>query len=225
MKYCKNCDIKYNSTQSKCVFCNSDLQNINSTENEVSYPPFKGYYPAREVVLRFIAFGLLAAIVAISIVNAYVLKDRSYYLFALVSSIYVFIVAKCVSNPRRSMNAQTIIITGLTLLETLFTFHFFGWELDYIYFEFIVPGAIIICLILQLIFFYVFKRRKKYDNLFFLLITIIIGTIPMIAASINLIEDSWLSAICMGLSGLLLIWFLLFERTLLIDELKRRFHI
>lgn len=225
MKYCKNCEIKYDSEQTKCIFCNSELVELDKNPCESSFPPFKGYYPLREVVLRFIAFGLIAIITIISIINAYVLKDRFYYLFAIVSSIYIFIIAKCITNPRRSMNAKVLIITGWTLIQTIFTFRFFNWELDYIYFEFVFPGAIIIAIILQLIFFYVFKRRKKYDNLFFLLLTLLIGMIPMIAAAVNLIEESWLSAICMGISGLLLVWFILFERVLLIDELRRRFHI
>ena len=92
-------------------------------------------------------------------------------------------------------------------------------------YEYVFPGLMIICLVLQIVFLYVFKKSNLFDNLLYCLFAIILGCIPSIAMALDVFDHTWLGAISLGISLLFLIWLILFERKPLIEELRRRLHI
>ena len=59
MKYCKSCNLKYESEQSKCVFCNGQLEKIDDLEMKTSFPKFKGFYPWRDDLIKYLLFGFV----------------------------------------------------------------------------------------------------------------------------------------------------------------------
>lgn len=225
MKYCKFCNIKYDSDQTKCVFCSNELENVDNKPANACYPAFKGFYPKREKVLRLLAFSLLCAFAVSILLNIYLFKDRMYWLFTLLSSLYVFFAFKSITNPRRQVTAKILICVLLSIVEIYIVFDFFSLNLETVFFEFIYPGILIGSLITQFVFLMVFKKRKIYDNMIYCLLSILFGLTPIIITLISPEIESYVCAFCVGLSLLFLIWLVIFERDYLKGEIIRRFHI
>ena len=200
MKYCKSCNMKYDSDQKRCVFCNNELEIIDDSSTNASYPPFKGYYPWQDIVMRYTLFGLL------------VLEATA-------------LILKSILSKRRKIAFKVFIITILTAIETSFIFQILNLGIMDIFYEYVFPGLMIICLVLQIVFLYVFKKSNLFDNLLYCLFAIILGCIPSIAMALDVFDHTWLGAISLGISLLFLIWLIIFERKPLIEELRRRLHI
>lgn len=225
MKYCKSCNMKYDSDQKKCVFCNNELEILDDTSTSASYPPFKGYYPWQDIVMRYTLFGLLVLEAAAIILKIYLFKDLPLPLLVLVSGAYIYFTLKSILSKRRKIAFKVFIITILTAIETSFIFQILNLGIMDIFYEYVFPGLMIICLILQIVFLYVFKKSNLFDNLLYCLFAIIPGCIPSIAMALDVFDHTWLGAISLGISLLFLIWLILFERKPLIEELRRRLHI
>ena len=225
MKYCKSCNMKYDSNQTRCVFCNNELETIDNTPTKASYPPFKGFYPWQEIVLRSTLFGLIVLEVIAIILRIYLFKDIPLHWIVLGSGIYIYITLKTILSLRRQITFKIFFITILTSIETYFIFTILKLGLKEIFFEYVFPGLMIGCLIVQIVFLYVFKKRNLYDNLLYCLLAIILGCVPSIAMALDVFDHTWLGAISLGISILFLIWLILFERKALIEELKRRLHV
>ena len=91
MKYCKSCNMKYDTDQTKCVFCNNELETLDNTPGSANYPPFKGFYPWQEIVLKYILFGVLSLLAVAIIVDLYLFPDHNLPLLVFVSGIYIYI--------------------------------------------------------------------------------------------------------------------------------------
>lgn len=225
MRYCKSCNMKYDTDQTKCVFCNNELETIDNKPSNASYPPFKGFFPWQEIVLRYTLFGLIVLEAIAIIFKLYLFKDIPLPLIVLVSGIYIYITLKTILSRRRQITFKVFFITILTAIETSLIFNILELGLKDIFYEYVFPGLMIGCLITQIVFLYVFKKRSLYDNLLYCLFAIILGCIPSITMALDVFDHTWLGAISLGISLLFLIWLILFERKALIEELKRRLHI
>ena len=225
MKYCKSCNMKYDTDQTKCVFCNNELETIDNKPSHASYPPFKGFYPWQEIVMRYTLFGLIVLEAIAIIFKLYLFKDIPLPLLVLVSGIYVYITLKTILSRRRQITFKIFFITILTAVETSLVFNILELGLKDIFYEYVFPALMIGCLITQIVFLYVFKKRSLYDNLLYCLFAIILGCVPSIAMALDVFDHTWLGAISLGISLLFLIWLILFERRALIEELKRRLHV
>jgi hypothetical protein len=217
--------MKYDSDQKRCVFCNNELEILDDTSTSASYPPFKGYYPWQDIVMRYTLFGLLVLEAAAIILKIYLFKDLPLPLLVLVSGAYIYFTLKSILSKRRKIAFKVFIITILTAIETSFIFQILNLGIMDIFYEYVFPGLMIICLVLQIVFLYVFKKSNLFDNLLYCLFAIILGCIPSIAMALDVFDHTWLGAISLGISLLFLIWLILFERKPLIEELRRRLHI
>ena len=225
MKYCKSCNMKYDTEQTRCVFCNNELETIDNTPVSASYPPFKGFYPWQEIVLKYILFGCLSLLAISIIVDLYLWPNHHLPLLVLVSGLYLYIGFKVMLSRRRQISYKIFMITILSAIETNLVFQILQLGLKSIFFEYIFPGLMIACLITQIVFLYVFKKKSLYDNLLYCLLAIILGCIPSIAMALDVFDHTWLGAISLGISLLFLFWLIIFEGKSLIEELKRRLHI
>lgn len=217
--------MKYDSDQKRCVFCNNELEILDDTSTSASYPPFKGYYPWQDIVMRYTLFGLLVLEATAIILKIYLFKDLPLPLLVLVSGAYIYFTLKSILSKRRKIAFKVFIITILSAIETSFIFQILNLGIMDIFYEYVFPGLMIICLILQIVFLYVFKKSNLFDNLLYCLFAIILGCIPSIAMALDVFDHTWLGAISLGISLLFLIWLILFERKPLIEELRRRLHI
>lgn len=225
MKYCKSCNMKYDTDQTKCVFCNNELETIDNTPGSANYPPFKGFYPWQEIVLKYILFGVLSLLAVAIIVDLYLFPDHNLPLLVFVSGIYIYIGFRIMLSRRKQISYKIFMITILTAIETNLVFQILELGLKSIFFEYIFPALMIACLIIQIVFLYVFKKKNLYDNLLYCILAIILGCIPSIAMALDVFDHTWLGAISLGISLLFLLWLIIFEGKSLIEELKRRLHI
>lgn len=225
MKYCKSCNIKYDTDQTKCVFCNNELETIDNTPGSANYPPFKGFYPWQDIVLRYVLFGSLVLEAIAIIFDLYLFPNMHLPLLVLVSGIYINITLKTILSRRRQISYKILMITVLTAIETNLIFQILELGLKSVFYEYIFPALMIGCLITQIVFLYVFKKRNLYDNLLYCILAIILGCIPSIAMALDVFDHTWLGAISLGISLLFLLWLIIFEGKSLIEELKRRLHI
>ena len=225
MKYCKSCNMKYDTDQTKCVFCNNELESLDNNLGHASYPPFKGFYPWQDIVLRYTAFGLIVLEAVSILLKIYLFKELPLPLLVLVSGLYIYITLKTIISNRRQITFKIFFITILTAIETICVFTILQLGLKEIFYEYVFPGLMIGCLITQIVFLYVFKKSNLYDNILYCLLAIVLGCIPSICMALDVFDHTWLGAISLGISVLFLIWLILFERKALIEELKRRLHI
>ena len=175
--------------------------------------------------MRYTLFGLLVLEATAIILKIYLFKDLPLPLLVLVSGAYIYFTLKSILSKRRKIAFKVFIITILTAIETSFIFQILNLGIMDIFYEYVFPGLMIICLALQIVFLYVFKKSNLFDNLLYCLFAIILGCIPSIAMALDVFDHTWLGAISLGISLLFLIWLILFERKPLIEELRRRLHI
>lgn len=217
--------MKYDTDQARCVFCNNELENLDNKTGNSSYPPFKGFYPWKELVMRYTLFGILVLEAVAIILNLYLFKDIPLPWLVLVSGIYLYITLKTILSDRRQITFKILFITILTAIETFFVFEILKLGLKEIFYEYVFPSLMIGCLIIQIIFLYVYKKKNLFDNLLYCLLSIILGCVPSIAMALDVFDHTWLGAISLGISLLFLIWLILFEGKHLLEELKRRLHV
>jgi hypothetical protein len=217
--------MKYDTDQTKCVFCNNELETIDNIPGSANYPPFKGFYPWQEIVLKYILFGCLSLLAVAIIVDLYLLPNHNLPLLVFVSGIYLYIGSRVMLSRRKQISYKILMITVLTAIETNLIFQILELGLKSVFYEYIFPALMIGCLITQIVFLYVFKKRNLYDNLLYCILAIILGCIPSIAMALDVFDHTWLGAISLGISLLFLLWLIIFEGKSLIEELKRRLHI
>ena len=137
MKYCKSCELKYESEQSKCVFCNGELENIDDVPMKSSFPKFKGFYPWQGILLRYIVFGFIALFAVSVLLKMYIFKELPLPLMVLISAIYCCLIVATITSPRRQITAKTLFSSLLTSAYIIAVVVILKLPIKMIFFEYI----------------------------------------------------------------------------------------
>ena len=224
MRYCKNCDLKIDGHQNKCLFCGSTLEIINE-ECSSSFPSKKprSYYVDR--VKKIIAFSLLTLIAISAILENYIFNDRWYWLLVTFSSVYVYFVASVALNVFKVPAAKISNISILTSLEVIGVFLFFEIETKGICLSFIFPGICIMSLLTMIVWYLLTKGKHVHDQLIYIFINAIYGIVPLVFILLELVTYTYICSISITFSLLVIIAFFLFVDKDSKEEIIRRFHL
>ncbi|MEI3508557.1 MAG: DUF6320 domain-containing protein [Bacilli bacterium] len=120
-------------------------------------------------------------------------------------------------NVPKTILWQVVVISILSLLWDYFTGRH-GWSITYV-----IP---IICLVGSIDMAIIVKVMKIYitEYIFYFLLTIILGLIPVIFCLTGIVNVYYPSVICFFLNLIALMTMFVFAGDLVIEELKRRLH-
>lgn len=224
MKICKNCNLKINGYQDKCLFCSSKLDTLNN-DFLSAFPVIKPkkYYIDR--VKRIVIFFLLILITISGLLEYYLFNDKLYWILVSFSSIYIYGVLAISLNFSKGVVAKISNISMLTSLEVLGVFAFFNIDFYGICLTYVFPGLCIISLISMIIIYLITKGQNVHDQLIYIFISSLYGLIPFLFIVTKLVNVTFICSICAVFSLLVIIAFLIFVDKDSKDELKRRFHI
>ena len=224
MKYCKNCDLKINSHQTKCLFCGADLEEINNKYlSSFQYKRPTSFYI--EKVKKIVAFCLLILILISGFLEYYLFNDKLYWVLVSFSSIYIYCVLSISLNFSKGIVAKISNISILTSLEVIGIFIFFNLDVFGICLTYVFPGICIVSLIAMIIIYLITKGKNVHDQLIYIFINAFYGFIPVLFMILKLVETTYICSICNVFSFLTLLAFVLFVDKDSTDELIRRFHI
>jgi len=224
MKYCKNCNLKINGPQDKCLFCGSKLEEIDN--NYLSTFPNKkprAFYVDR--IKKIVMFSLLILIATSMLLEYYLFSDRLYWILVSFSSIYIYLVLSISLNHSKGVVAKVSNISILTSLEVIGVFAFFELGVKNLCLSYVFPGICLLNIIASIIIYLITKGKNVHDQLIYIFINILYGFIPLIFILSNLVQITFICSICVAISILSLIAFMFFVDKDSKDELKRRFHI
>lgn len=224
MKYCKNCDLKINGLQDNCLFCGSNLEEINH-EHLSTFPSKEPQYYYIERIKKIVFFALLVLIAISAILEYYIFEDRLYWLLVSFSSIYVYYVLSISLNVFKGPTAKLSNISILTSLEVIGIFMFFDLNVKGICLTYIFPGICILSLIGMIFSYLLTKGKHVHDQLIYIFINALYGIIPLFFGLFGLVEITFLCSISVVFSLLIFIGYFLFSSKESKEELIRRFHI
>ena len=225
MKYCKNCDLKFDGLQNKCVFCNNHLEEINkeisSTFSDIKP---KSYYIDK--VKKIVAFSLIICVVISVFLQMYLFPEYQYWFLTLFSSVYIYLVTSISLDLSKGIVAKIMNISFLTSLQTIGVFYFFnefnvpGLCLSYVY-----PGIILASFVAEILVLVITKGKKIHDQLIYIILNILWGLTPAFSLIFNWVNPTYLSSISVAISALVALGFIFFADKDTKDELIRRLHL
>ena len=227
MKYCKNCDLKIDGNQEKCLFCGGHLEQIDdNVSSSFSTVKPKTYYIER--AKKYVAFGLLILFAISVMLELYLFKGYHFWILTGFSCIYAYLIFDLSVRTDKCIVGKMFLISLLTAIETICVFWFLKFSLSVdllkIYWTYVYPGIIMVNFIMMLIVEIVQKAKKFHDNLIYIFLNCIWGITPLILILLRIVEIQYINSTCILLSILIMLWFILFSGKETKDELSRRFH-
>lgn len=228
MKYCKNCDLKIDGNQEKCLFCGATLEHIDdNVSSAFSTVKPKTYYIER--AKKYVAFGLFILFAVSVMLELYLFKGYHFWILTGFSCVYAYLITDYSIRNDKCVVGKMFIMSLLTSLETIGVFWFLrfslGIDLIYLYWTFVYPGIIIVNFLMMLIVEIAQRGKKFHDNLIYIFINCLWGISPIFLLVFDKVDIQYVNTSCIVVSVLVVLWFILFSGKEAKDELLRRFHI
>lgn len=220
MYYCRKCGFSLTGTAQQCPFCQNELVGEPEEEDVFPYIPFKE--KPHWLLIRLLALGSIIAAGACMAVNVSLPKSGKWSLFVAAGLVSVWIsggiACRKRSNLPKAVFWQICIDSLLTLAWDYWT-GFWGWSVN-----FVLP-VLYSCSLLAMFLLIHFMKLPPQDCLFYLILNILLGFVPLILLLCNVLWVPYPSAICLFVSIVSLAILLLFHGKELMGELERRFHL
>lgn len=221
MKYCKTCDIHYDTTVDHCIFCNSELKSEPNKVYEYNYRPYIKHKTHGLFIYKL--FLLLNIISVIICTYLDYIKDSHLYwsLIVSVGHVYAMILYSFLYYKIHWLTRiiWIIIATTLSVLGIAYITNDTSWAIDYI-----LPFSIITNILISKIL--VLSRMKRFfDYLMHLFIVSLIGVVPLLLNIFNVTTTRWPSTVAFLYSIIVLITIFVLTSKETKEEFKRRFHI
>lgn len=220
MYYCEKCKVKVAGNFEHCPLCSGCL--TGDVSKEELFPDIPPEKPRRLLLFKIL---ILCSAIAVSVcfaVNASIAGQSwwlNYVLAGLASFWLVFgIAAKKRENPVKAVLWLSIMASLLVLLWDAAT-GFHHWSVD-----FVLP-VLYVCAIAATIILALFLCLKPQDYIFYLVLNICFGMIPLILYLFNVLNVVCPSAICAAVSIITMSALIIFKGNALKEELDRRLHI
>ena len=217
MAYCKQCHLHYVSDQTHCVLCHQILE-VDQKETKSYFPTFKKNKTLAPIIKYFMYLNLMSILITLIVDAQDLVFDFS--LIVSLSNLYAIVLASFIFLPEfwTTKISKILILTLLSLLGLTVLIRETYWFIDYV-----LPLTLIANILLVGIagLFY----KKNDDLLFQLLMLIVLGFIPGLLQMIGITSFDIPSQVSFFLSLTIFIYIFLFQRKLLFEAIKRRFHL
>ena len=217
MLYCKQCQVQLTGSPGRCPLCQGPLT---GEPEEDMYPQATGR--PYGMALRWAALLTVAAGAVCGVVNLSVPESGWWCLFVMAGLATTWLLLWAAlrkrSSPAKVILWQVGLVSALALLWDLCT-GFYGWSVN-----FVLP-IFIPCMQLGMVVTARALRLREEEYLFYLVLCIAAGLLPLISLLCGLLRVVYPSAICGGISVIGLAALVLFKGSQLKEELVRRTHL
>ena len=218
MKYCDKCKVSIVGKHDKCPLCQG-LVAGEVTDNVFPYVPT--IYKKYSLFFRLLIFISLVISSICILIDVMVPTGVNFSIFVVAGFACLILILRVAINRHRNVPKtilwQVVVISILSLLWDYFTGRH-GWSITYV-----IP---IICLVGSIDMAIIVNVMKIYitEYIFYFLLTIILGLIPVIFCLTGIVNVYYPSVICFFLNLIALMTMFVFAGDLVIEELKRRLH-
>lgn len=217
MRRCEQCGIDLTGAPERCPLCQGPLTGEPGVS---SYPEIHGR-PHR-MAIRWAALVTVAAGAVCGAVNLSVPDSGWWCLFVIAGLattwLLIWAALRKRSSPAKVMLWQLGLVSALSLLWDLCT-GFYGWSVN-----FVLP-IFIPCMQLAVVITARALRLKSSEYLFYLVLCVAAGLLPLISLAFGLLRVVYPSVICGGVSVIGLAALILFRGSELRSEIARRSHL
>lgn len=219
MHYCKKCGVGITGTSVYCPFCQNELSGEPDGENRFPDIPVEtGQYG---LMIRLMALGSVIAAGVCAAINVSLPQTGWWSLFVVAGLLSGWIsggiILKKLGNLLKAIFWQICVISVLVLLWDYGT-GFGGWSID-----FVLP-ILYACSMVAMFTLAWFMHLQPQDYLFYIILNITVGFLPLIPLICGALRIVYPSVICVLISVVLFAVLLLFQGKALKSELGRRFH-
>lgn len=217
MSYCKNCAIHYQTQHEHCVLCHQKLETQGDTT--IMFPKFKKKASLKPVVKWFILLNV------VSILSTFLLdiQNQSLSYFFIVATINVYTIALILVSfiPEFwTLKISKILVLSLVgLLVLTIILGDVNWLLT-----FVMPIVLSVNTLLYVLITF-FKKENTVDDIYHTFFMSILGLIPGVLTFTPLLSVLLPSQISVMISAFSVVYLWLFFPKLVLEGIKRRFHI
>ncbi len=220
MRYCKTCNIHYDTDLEHCMFCDGDLEIDKDDQStykfkEVSKKPKSNFFYRLFIFLNIISIMVSLAIDYVSGV------PLTWSLIVSSTNIYTIVLLAILVNPNfwASKFTKIMIATILVVVLISLSLRDHSWAVG-IVFPLAIASTIFVLTILIIT-----NRKKWFDYFASLSIITIIGLIPGLLILLDVLDILWPSIVCFSYSAITLLGMIFLPSKNSREEFKRRFHI
>ena len=221
MKYCEQCKVSVTGQRSRCPLCQSVLRDEGEPYEEV-FPVIPTVYNRFQFFFKLLIFASAVLGIVSAVINLLLPQSGVWSLFVLggIGCLWVFpfIAVRKRNNIPKNILWQVAVTILFCLLWDLFT-GWHGWSVDYV-----VPSICVAAMAALAVTAKVF-RLVVGDFLFYLLISVLFGILPVISILLGWVQVLYPSLICVGCSLVSLAAVLIFQGENMKREWRRRMHL
>ncbi len=221
MLYCEKCKISAAGNIEKCPLCGGNLSGDICDDAE-AFPVIPPVKPKRYLTFKIlILISVITAAVCFAVNASTELQSwwLNYVLAGFASFWIIFGMAiKKRENPVKAVLWVNIAASLLLLLWDLAT-GFLCWSINY------ALPVLYICAIFAIVVLSCFLHLKPQDYIFYLILNILLGMIPLILYLFSVPDVVYPSAVCAAISIVTMATLIIFKGGALKEELDRRLHI
>lgn len=221
MKYCEQCKVSVTGQRSRCPICQSVLRDEGEPYEEV-FPVIPTVYNRFQFFFKLLIFASAVLGIVSAVINLLLPQSGVWSLFVLGGIgclwVFLFIAVRKRNNIPKNILWQVAVTILFCLLWDLFT-GWHGWSVDYV-----VPSICVAAMAALAVTAKVF-RLVVGDFLFYLLISVLFGILPVISILLGWVQVLYPSLICVGCSLVSLAAVLIFQGENMKREWRRRMHL
>lgn len=220
MKYCEKCKLSVRGNLKRCPLCQAQLSGEGEEPLFPDIPPT--IYKQYKLFFKLLILASVVAVVVCMSIDL-ILSDTISWSFFVLFGIICFWISLFIATKQRhaipqNITRQVFVVSVFSVLWDYFT-TWKGWSVNYA-----IP---IICTIAMISLLTLAKiiKMKEEDCIFSLVVTVCFGLIPLVLLLIGKIYVRIPTLICVAVSIIVTAILILFEGKVLIQELKRKFHV
>ncbi len=217
MPYCKTCNVHYSSKHDTCVLCH---QSLNDKESGVIFFPM---FKRKPTLKPFLKWFMLLNVLSIFITGFLDIQDSQLSYALIVSTINVYAIILVLVAFKADFwtlkVSKIIIVTLIGLLVLTIVLGDVYWLL-----EFVMPIVLTLNTTLYVLITF-FKKERSTDDIYHSAFMSMLGFIPGILTFTSLLNVLIPSQISVIVSIFTMLYLLIFYPKLLLEGIKRRYHI
>lgn len=231
---CKYCDVEIKSETAVCPLCQEKLRKTDERQAQEQAP----YYPPKNTEKRkihthftftnvYLVISMILFFVAIPLSLTLTPQYQWFWLVALLA-LYGYVLVRNTVMSSNSIGVRVFLQAALICALLLSAHRIFkpypssqpNWAI-----EFALPTVLLISEIVMTVLTAVFAKRQPSVLIDCVVISALVGFIPLILFGVGVIENPLLSSICGGLSAVSIICCVGFGRRELLEEFKKKMHL
>lgn len=221
MLRCEICHVTIKNPRKFCPLCQCELVGSESDERE-TFPELPTVYSQYRLFFRILIFLSIVGGAAALVLNLFFLREGLWSMIVFASIFYIW-ATLITAVRRRSRISKKILYQVIVLSILLYAIDrgngYIGWSFDYV-----IP-AVHVSALVSMAIIAIIQRPLFREYLLHLIITAILGIIPLVIVLVGWADVLWPSLACTATSIVALIAIIVFGTGETKNELERRFHV